>query len=508
MHSSLAPGPHVDPKLQPTWPVSACTTRVIMEKNVTNLLGTEERPLRIAIVGAGPSGFFAAGALFQQKNVTVEIDMFDRLPAPFGLVRYGVAPDHQKIKSVTKVYERTAANPRFRFFGNVDFGADLTLDELRRHYDRVIFAVGAQADRRLNISGEDLAGSISATEFVAWYNGHPDYVDLDVNLDIEDVLVVGVGNVAMDVARILAKTVEELQETDIADHALEKLAQSRVKNIYVVARRGPAQAKFTNAEVREFGELEHAEPIVDIEELKIDPLSAKEIENDNVSQRNIEILREFAEREPTGKPRRVYFRFLVSPVELSGEDGRVQEARLEINELRAVEGGYLNAVGSGQFETIPAGLVLRSVGYRGVPLPGVPYEQRSGTIPNREGRIYEPETGENIAGLYVVGWAKRGPSGVIGTNKPDAVETVERLLEDTAEVPGAEQSDPAAIPALLRERQVAFVDMDGWRAIDSREIELGEPQGRPRVKLVHTEELLSAAGVETTAAAPAEVVRA
>lgn len=468
-----------------------------MEKIVTNLLGTEDRPLRVAIVGAGPSGFFAAGALFQQKNLHVTIDVFDRLPAPYGLVRYGVAPDHQKIKSVTKAYDRTAANPHFRFFGNVEFGADITLDEMRQHYDRIIFAVGAQSDRRLNIPGEDLAGSISATEFVAWYNGHPDYVDLDVDLSVEDVIVVGVGNVAMDVARILAKTVEELQDTDIADHALEKLAQSNVKNIHILSRRGPAQAKFTNAEIREFGELANADPVVDPEELKIDPLSAKEIETDNVAQRNLEILREFSEREPSGKPRRVYFRFLVSPVELIGENGKVSQARIEFNELRAVEGGYLNAVGIEQYETLPAGLVLRSVGYRGVPLPAVPFEQRSGTIPNREGRIFDPESGDNVPGLYVVGWAKRGPSGVIGTNKPDAVETVERLLEDTAETPGAADPNPAAIPALLQKRGIQYVDVDGWHAIDRVELERGETAGRPRVKFVRAEEMLAAASVET-----------
>lgn len=475
---------------------------------MTNSLGTEERPLRIAIIGAGPSGFFAAGALFQQKDLNIAIDMFDRLPAPHGLVRYGVAPDHQKIKSVTKVYDRTAANPNFRFFGNVEFGKDITLDELRQHYDRIIFAVGAQADRRLNIPGEDLDGSISATEFVAWYNGHPDYRDLDVDLSVENVLVVGVGNVAMDVARILAKTIDELRETDIADHALEKLEQSRVKNIYIVARRGPAQVKFTNAEVREFGELIDAEPVIEVSELEIDPLSAKEIEGDNVAQRNLEILREFAEREPTGKSKRVHFRFLESPVELLGEDGKVTAARIEFNELRAVEGGYLNAVGTGEFETRQVGLVLRSVGYRGVPLDGVPYDKRTGTLPNRSGRIYDPETGDLVNGLYVVGWAKRGPSGVIGTNKPDAIETVEQLLEDTQSVPGAAQPDPDAIPALLRSRNVPYVDMDGWRKIDAQELSAGESQGRPRVKLVTTADMLAAAGLQPAPSASPEPVQA
>lgn len=456
-------------------------------------LGTPQRPLQIAIIGAGPSGFYAAGALLQQKNLHVRIDMFDRLPAPFGLVRYGVAPDHQKIKSVTKVYDRTAADPRFRFFGHVNFGVDLTHSDLRLHYDQIIYAVGAQSDRRLGIPGEDLRGSLSATEFVAWYNGHPDYVNLNPNLETEDVLVVGVGNVAMDVARILAKSVDELKETDITDYALDALAASKVKHIHVLARRGPAQVKFTNPEIKEFGELAHAEPVVDAAELTLDPLSAQEIADDREAQRNLEILRDYADRAPQGKPRQVHFRFLVSPVELFDDgQGRVGQARIEINELRPTDSGYLNAYGTGRTFTLPAGMVLRSVGYKGVALPGVPYDGRSGTIPNQQGRVMDPAAGAPLLGEYVVGWAKRGPSGIIGTNKPDAVETVNQMLADIPSLTGAPERDPDAIVQLLQARSVHIVTIEGWRALDQIETSRGQAIGRPRVKFTSIADMLAA----------------
>lgn len=460
---------------------------------MTEELGTEVRPLRVAIVGAGPSGFYAAGSLLHQKDTHVRIDMFDRLPAPFGLVRYGVAPDHQKIKSVTKIYERTAADPRFRFFGHVNFGTDITNADLRRYYDQVIYAVGAQSDRRLNIPGEDLENSMSATEFVAWYNGHPDYVDLEIDLDVETVIVVGVGNVAMDVARILAKTVDELKETDIADYALEALAESKVKDIYVLARRGPAQAKFTNPEIKEFGELEVAEPVVEMDELELDPLSEQEIADDNGALRNMDTLREFAQQPSEGKPRRVHFRFLVSPIEIEDDgNGAVGAVKIEHNELRPTESGYLNSHGTGKTLTLPAGMVLRSVGYKGVALPDVPYDPRRGVIPNKEGRVLDPETGQALVGEYVVGWAKRGPSGIIGTNKPDAAETVVRMLEDVDQLTPAEEGNPADIEELLKARGLTFVTIEGWHVLDKLEVAHGEPLGRPRVKFVSIEKMLEA----------------
>jgi len=460
---------------------------------VTTDLGIDARPLNVAIVGAGPSGFYAAGSLLAQKSLNIRVDLFDRLPTPFGLVRYGVAPDHQKIKSVTKVYDRTATDPRFRFFGNVNFGTDLTRADLRRCYDAIIYAVGAQSDRKLNIPGENLTGSLSATEFVAWYNGHPDYADLDINLNFDNVIVVGIGNVALDVARILAKTVEELQTTDIADHALVKLAQSRVKNIFLLSRRGPAQVKFTNAEIKEFGELADAEPVIDPNEMILDPLSQQEIAADKEAQRNLEILKEFSTRSSQGKSRQVHFRFLVSPIEiLDGVAGEVAGVRIERNELRPTADGYLNAHGIGETFVIPAGMVLRSVGYKGTALPDVPFDERTGLITNREGRVIDRATGTPLSGDYVVGWAKRGPTGVIGTNKADANETVSRLLEDLPTLMSSPENDPSSIVALLQSRGIHYVTIADWRILDQIETSLGEATGRPRIKFTHIAEMLDA----------------
>ncbi len=456
-------------------------------------LGTKNRPLRVAIIGAGPSGFYAAGGLLQQTDVVVTVDMFDRLPAPYGLVRYGVAPDHQKIKSVTRIFDRTASSPRFRFFGNIDFGKDITHDDLRQHYDQIIYAVGAQSDRKLNILGEDLYNSLSATEFVAWYNGHPFFADLDINLECKAAVVVGVGNVAMDVARILSKSINELKVTDISDHALQRLKDSQIRDIYVLSRRGPVQAKFTNPEIRELGDLEDADIVVLPEELELDPASEKEMADDPRAARNFEILRDFSTRPLSGKPKRLHLRFLVSPVELLSDDGvNVSSARVERNELIATESGYLNAVGLGEFEELSAGLVLRSVGYKGIALDDVPYDQRTGTIPNHEGRVYDPATGEPIPGEYVVGWAKRGPSGVIGTNKPDALETVAHMLADLDKIPPARDPDPSAIDGILEQRQLHSVSIDAWRILDRLETAAGEKEGKPRVKFTHVQEMLEA----------------
>lgn len=454
-------------------------------------LGSAERPARVAIIGSGPSGFYAAGALLGQKTLTISVDMFDRLPTPFGLVRYGVAPDHQKIKSVVKLFERTAANPNFRFFGNVHFGRDISHADLHRHYDQIIYAVGAQSDRRLGIPGEDLCGSLSATEFVAWYNGHPDFVDLDVDLSRQGVVVVGVGNVAMDVARILAKSADELRETDMADYALEKLTRSQVTDIYVLARRGPAQVKFTPPEFKEFGELAQVDVVVDAAQLALDADSAAAVEGDSILQRNLAHLHEFAQRPLTGKPKRVHFQFLRSPVEMIGEDDRVTQVRVEINRLEKNAAGYIASVGTGEFETIEAGLVLRSVGYRGVPMESVPYDERSGVIPNKAGRVIQPASGKTVAGEYVVGWAKRGASGIIGTNKPDAGETVDCMIEDLSNAPAAAEPDPQAVVALLQQRNVRYVTMKEWQQLDSLETEAGEKQGRPRVKITSVDDMLN-----------------
>ena len=458
-------------------------------------VGIEARPLRVAIVGAGPSGFYAAQALLKQKDYVVSIDLIDHLPAPYGLVRYGVAPDHQKIKSVTKLYDRIASDPRVRFFGNVTFGHDLTHEDVRAHYDQVIYAVGAQTDRRLGIPGEDLLGSHPATEFVAWYNGHPDYVDYEVDLSCEGVAVIGVGNVAVDVARIMALSPAELARTDIADHALEALAHSRIKDIYVIARRGPAQIKFTNPELRELADLEVTDVIVDPAELELDPLSAASIADNRSAQTNIELLRQYADLGPVGRERRIHFLFLRSPVEIVGDqDGRVVNVKLERNELRPTETGYLNSHGIGEYEMLEVGMIMRSIGYRGEPLPGVPYHERWGIISNTDGRVSDYRSGEIVPGEYVVGWAKRGPTGVIGTNKPDAVATVHLMLDDVPTLSPAETdlADPAAIPALLRQRDVRYVTWEEWKLIDEAEVAAGQRLGRPRLKFVTVPAMLAA----------------
>lgn len=462
-------------------------------------LGTASNPLRVAIIGSGPSGFYAAEHLQkQQKNdLFVQIDMYDKLPTPFGLVRGGVAPDHQKIKSVTKVYDRIASKDNFRFLGNVKFGADITYADVVKHYHAVIYAVGAQTDRNLGIPGEELPGSHAATEFVGWYNGHPEFRELTFDLTQESVAIIGVGNVAMDVTRILARSQKELQETDIADYAMEALAKSNVKEIHVFGRRGPAQAAFTNPEIKELGEMEEADLIIASDEIQLDDLSQAYLDGDDADKKdvkNVEIMRGYSEREPEGKPKRIYMHFLASPTEINGEN-KVQEITLVRNELYLNEKGVLRPRSTDQTYTVPVGLVFRSVGYRGVPLPDVPFYDRWGTIPNDKGRVLtEHESGEAVTGSYVVGWIKRGPSGVIGTNKPDSVETVETLLADVQAgkllSPDAPSAD--AVDALLAERGVRVVTYADWQTLDKLELERGEAEGRPRVKFCRVDEMLAA----------------
>ncbi|GGJ40630.1 FAD-dependent oxidoreductase [Deinococcus roseus] len=447
------------------------------------------RPLRIAVIGAGPSGFYATEALLKQTQYDVTVDLIDRLPTPYGLVRYGVAPDHQKIKSVTNIFQKIAANPKVRFLGNVNFGTDITYDDLKAHYDAIFYTVGASSDRSLGIPGENLLGSMSATEFVAWYNGHPDYADRTMPLDIEGVAVVGVGNVAVDVSRILAKTAEELALTDTADHAIEQLKHSKVKDIYVLGRRGAAQAKFTTKELREFGELLNADVVVDPAEVQVDELSAKEMENPGTAK-NVEVLQHFSEKPLEGKPRRVHLRFLVSPVEIIGTD-RVEGLKIEKNKL-VEQDGWVAAVGTGEFETLNVGMVLRSVGYKGVALPGVAFDARKGVIPNEGGRV-KTENGV-VPGEYTAGWIKRGPSGVVGTNKACAVDSVNLFLEDAATLPKADDANatPEAVDALLAARGARVVTFQDWLELDRHETEKGKAQGRPRVKFATVQDMLSA----------------
>ncbi len=459
-------------------------------------LGTPTNPLRVAIIGSGPSGFYAAEHLLKQPDLSVEVDMFDRLPTPFGLVRGGVAPDHPKIKSVTKLYDRIAANPNFRFFGHVEYGTDIVHDDLIRHYHATIYAVGAQTDRRMDIPGEDLPGSHPATEFVAWYNAHPDFCSYEFDLSAENVAVIGLGNVAMDVIRILARTPEELAETDIADYALEALRHSNVKNIYVLGRRGPAQAAFTNPEIKELGELDDADVIVSPEEVKLDSYSQQYINsgNDRVAAKNVEILKSYAEQGSTGKVRKIIMRFLVSPVEIIGED-RVEAIKIVKNELYPNDKGSLRPRATGEYETIPVGLVFRSVGYQGIALPGVPFDEKSATIPNAKGRVLtSTNSQEQVPGDYVVGWIKRGPSGIIGTNKPDSVETINALLEDlhAGKLLSPSEPEPEAVTDLLESQHVRYVTYADWLLLDQIEQERGISRHAPRLKFSHIDEMLDA----------------
>ncbi len=459
--------------------------------------GTENRPLRVAIVGSGPTGFYAAQHLFDQPDLTVQVDMFDRLPTPYGLVRLGVAPDHQKIKSVIRVYHKTASRPEFRFFGNVEIGRHLTVDDLKRHYHQIVYCTGAQTDRRLGIPGEDLAGSHTATEFVAWYNGHPDFTGLTFDLSQETAVVVGIGNVAVDVARILCRTPEELERTDIADYALEALRNSRVRQVAMLGRRGPAQAAFTNAEVKELGEMPGAACATLPDELELDPVTRQALGEtpDKLTTRKLEILGSLVGRSEPDKPRRLEIRFLVSPVEIEGDDrGRVRAVRIERNELFLDDRGNVKSRGTGRFETLPAGLLFRSVGYRGVPVAGVPFRDDWAVIPNEAGRVIDPADGHPLPGQYAAGWIKRGPQGVIGTNKPDALETVRAMLEDLAQGRLPEPASPAADAAerLVRERQPDVFSYEDWNRLDALEIERGAPLGRPRLKYTEVREMLAA----------------
>jgi len=460
--------------------------------------GTPENPLRVAVIGAGPAGFYAIERLFKEKSMVIEADLYDRLPTPYGLVRAGVAPDHPKIKSVTKVFDKLAAQPQFHFFGNVMIGRDVQVADLHRFYHAIIFTTGAQTDKNLNIPGIDLQNSHAATEFVAWYNGHPDYRDCEFDLSQERVAVIGVGNVAVDVARILCRTPEELMETDIAEHALEALRHSQVKEVYMIGRRGVAQAAFTPTEVKELGEMAGAAVTVPPEEAELDPVSQESLaEADRGTMRKIEIVQEYAGRSCADQPRCLTLRFLMSPVELIGDDdGSVCAMRLVRNELYKTESGSIRSRYTETFEEMPIGLVFRSIGYEGVPIPGVPFNDRWNVILNEEGRVMDPQTHQPVRGEYTAGWIKRGPSGVIGTNKPDAVETVERLLADvqTGQILTPEMPTFTAVSAFIKERQPRYVTYEDWLRLNEMEVANGEACGRPRVKFTRIEEMLTALG--------------
>lgn len=460
---------------------------------MTEQLGAPDRPLRIAIVGAGPGGLYAADSLLRRRDISLTIDVFNRFPTPFGLLRDGVAPDHQSIKAVVRIFGKVLADPRVRYFGNVTYGVDLHHRELKRLYHQLIYAVGAQGDRRMSIPGEDLPNSFPALSFVGWYNGHPDYRDLPADLACERAVVVGNGNVAMDVTRILATSPEALATTDIADHALETLRQSKVREVVVLGRRGPAQASFTTPEIRELGRLEGVDVIVDPRDLELDLASQAELEEDRTAKANLSVLHGYAARTDHTAPRRIVMRFLASPVAIVGTHGRIAALKIERNELVVDANGALRSKGTGHLESIQAGLVLRSIGYRTVPIEGVPFDHATSTINNIAGQVVHPNTGEVLRGEYVVGWAKRGPTGLIGNNKPDSAATVEAMLADLPLLQrlGDAHPDPSAIEALLRERGVDYVTYPDWQVLDAYEVAAGRAQGRPRVKVTTVPKMMA-----------------
>jgi ferredoxin--NADP+ reductase len=461
----------------------------------TVALPEQDRPLRVAIVGSGPAACYAADDLLSNVRGEVEVEMFDRLPTPWGLVRAGVAPDHQHTKAVTDIFRGAAAKPAMQFYLNVEIGKHLTHAELLAHHHAVIYAVGALRDRRLGVPGEDLPGSHAATEFVAWYNGHPDYADLQFDLSGDRAVVVGNGNVALDVARILVSDPDDLARTDIAEHALDALRRSRIREVVVLGRRGPAQAAYTTPELLGLGALEGVDVVIDPRDLILDENSRAAIESRDAEPSTVlktQIAQEYAARVPDPARKRIVLRYLASPTAVLGTD-HVEAIEIAHNELYRAADGSLAARRTEQTETLSAGLVLRSIGYRGAGVPGVPFDDATGTIPHRNGRVVDPDTGEALAGVYTAGWIKRGPSGVIGTNKTCAQETVQVLLEDY--VAGALE-EPALdrgreqLNELVTERQPEVVDFRGWQAIDAAEREQGRKYGRPRVKLTRVKAML------------------
>ncbi|WP_169979607.1 FAD-dependent oxidoreductase [Microbispora sp. H10836] len=428
--------------------------------------------LRVAIVGSGPAGIYTAEALVKQSPDPVEVDVLERLPTPYGLVRYGVAPDHTSIKSIAGYLRRVLETPGVRFLGGVELGADLSADDLLSCYDAVVYCTGAMVDRHLGVPGEDLPGSVAATDFVNWYCGHPDVPPDAFSLDVEDVVVIGVGNVAVDVVRIMAKSAGELRGTDVPEEVLDRLAASRVKRIHMVGRRGPEHAKFTLKELRELGELLNADVLTFPDEIAVADLTtlSRQVKG------NVDVLRSWSERKPADRPRRLEVRFWLRPVEILGVS-RVEGVRLERTRL---EDGRV--VGTGEYETIPADMVMRSVGYQSVALPGVPFDPKTMTVPNVAGRVTDRQ--------YVSGWLKRGPTGVIGTNKSDAAETVRTLLAEA--VPGTATT---RLDDLLAARGLSPVTYEDWLAIEAAEASLaGSLRRGERVKLVGRDAMLGACG--------------
>jgi len=454
-------------------------------------LGSEENPLLVAIVGSGPSGFYAAEALIKSE-IHTKVDMLERLPSPYGLVRSGVAPDHPKLKQVINLYQKTAESADFNLIANVNVGTDISIEELCQSHHAVIMTSGAETDRKLGVPGEDLHGSYTATEFVGWYNGHPDYRDREFDLSHDVAVIIGQGNVAADVSRILSKTVDELKHTDIAQHALDALAESKIKEIHVIGRRGPAQAKFTPKELREFGELSNCNSIVQESDMILNPESKKELEEkSNIASKKIyDLFCDFSKREiVSSKSKNCYFDFLMGPKALTGET-KLEKIILEKNNLSGAAFKQ-SARATGETIELETGILFRSIGYRGVPIDGLPFHESWGIIPNEKGRITD-ENGKTIPQLYTAGWIKRGPSGIIGTNRACSVETVQCLLEDIAKFDsGTNKSGAEKIYTILDSKNIRHVCYDDWEKIDTKEIERGKLKGKPREKYTYIDEMLS-----------------
>ncbi|MDO8811203.1 MAG: FAD-dependent oxidoreductase [Gallionella sp.] len=452
--------------------------------------------MRVAIIGSGPAGFYAAEALLRRTDTVVHVDMFERLPTPYGLVRGGVAPDHQSIKAVTRVYEKTAARPTFRFMGNVCLGRDVTVDELRRHYHQIVYAVGNEADRRLGIPCEGIARCTPATVFIGWYNGHPDYRHAKIDLSVSSVAVVGNGNVAIDAARILLRTPAELEKTDVAAHALEALRGSRVREVYILGRRGPEQASFTPPELKEFGEMEDVDPIVAPEELA--GCVIPEAAGNTQQEKNLKILQSFATRQPDAKThlgektKKLRLRFLVSPTEIIADaDGKVAGLVLEKNRLEVQPDGTVSARGTGETEVLEVGMVLPAIGFAAKRIDGVPYDEKARVIANEDGRVVEPVSRSVIANEYVVGWARTGPQGLIGSHKGASAHVVEHMIADGIGLEARELPEREAIDLLLRQRGVQIVTFNDWKRLDDVEVARGERRGAPRDKIVDVESMLA-----------------
>ena len=445
---------------------------------------------RVAIVGSGPAAFYSAMELLRHDDPMVSVDMLERLPTPYGLVRGGVAPDHEKIKSVTKIFERAAGHPRFRFFGNVEFGKDIQRRELLQRYHAVIYAFGSRTDRHLNIIGETLKGSHAATEFVGWYNGHPDYRHHQFDLTSKRVAIIGMGNVAIDCARILCQDPENLAKTDIAQHALEALRQSKVEEVFLIGRRGPVQAAFTPAEVRELLHLPKVDAVMRASDLELDEHSKEELSKASRNTKlNMEILQQIHDQGDRGNPRKLHLCFLISPTKIEGTE-RVEGLELVHNEI-VKEGGVLKAKATDEVMHLNVDMVFRSIGYLGAAIPGLPFDDRRGTLPNDQGQLLDGVDGKLLNQEYTAGWIKRGPSGVIGTNKQDAMETVSRLKQNWQTIqtpqPKLVQHD---LLDLLKEKKIQFVSFEDWKKLDKFEVKQGQQDAKTRQKICEVQEML------------------